>query len=196
MKSPNLSEFNVSEPPISVSPLPPPAQEDPHQHNGYNDYSYLHGAKADKKKDTNPPHHQFVRRSSTNYADALNDKEKATATTLPHHPRHKSGSPEMNLQDLRHDHQMQNTEHTKHKCADMGDYILGKTTTPETQQVEDTDPVTGSQAATTATSTSAIPKTTPAAPTDVPQMQRRKSSFVYEDFKKDMYDRLKMFEKK
>ncbi|CCF57432.1 hypothetical protein KAFR_0C04420 [Kazachstania africana CBS 2517] len=140
----------------------------------------------------------FQRRRSTNYIDALNSKQKRTNSnaekynndiaTKPSHLRRKSS---MSLQDTRHDIQNKETNlkfHQNHKNADMGDYLQhysfrnpsGDTDLPRTMQLSEDDDgrnILGNN-------------------DQRPIFHERRPSFQYEDYKKDIYNRMNIFDTK
>ncbi|CCD26531.1 Igd1p NDAI_0H03580 [Naumovozyma dairenensis CBS 421] len=207
------------------------------------------------------PRKLHIRRHSTNYIDALSNKQgqKESKSQDGNHDNNKRDeqdplspiaispekrqrehdpikkgtrpkqtvSPSMDFQDLRHENQLKssgnansyfldnenensndnvqkysgNDYRTRHKCSDMGDYILGNSkhsneednnvvnANLDQQKPKNSNDGDDDDGQTTLGQDAQIP-VPPAT------LERRRSSFEYEDFKKDIYDRLKMFETK
>lgn len=138
--------------------------------------------------------YRLHRRGSTNYWDDLNRRGRNTNhydARAPPHPKRRSESYGMNAQDAKHDMlEFQNDRgdayNTGHDCIPKGDYLYKDVSNDNRFYFKPsyTDPSFESL------------HHQQGGPFHVPNLERRRSSFEYEDFKKDIYDRLKLFETK
>ncbi|CCK69310.1 Igd1p KNAG_0C01970 [Huiozyma naganishii CBS 8797] len=135
------------------------------------------------------------RRSSTNYEDALNLREAAAANGGDTEIAPEDlGNKGMDLQNAKHDIQRDITQDNETSCfgicerVDMGDKVQhgsrgGNEETMRQEIFTKADYLDKDNERNFCMGTNASPP-----------MFRRKSSFEYEDFKKDMYDRMKLFD--
>lgn len=220
-ETPNVSQFNLSDSSLKGTDLNTDKRSIPRGSANYNytnasRYNY-EGAPAFSDSEVTatarPGGRSFSRRRSTNYVDALNSKIESQRSDedpklSPYELRRKSSSPGMDFQDSKHDievRDMKNDE-SRYRGVDMGDsfnkaksskknpapifkdsYMQEGTTFDGDDERPSVINPTNADYYRTSFSSKGEGK---------PDLTHRKSSFAYEDFKKDIYDRLNMFEKK
>ncbi|CAI4061078.1 hypothetical protein SKDZ_06G0830 [Saccharomyces kudriavzevii ZP591] len=136
----------------------------------------------------------MMRRRSTNYMDALNSREQARegeSSSEEHAPAaERRGSGPMDFQNTIHSMQYRATNDSdlSHVGVDMGDSISH----PPVRSRTSNKPVfKDAYLDSNSGDSTSVPRDS------APQLgTRRKSSFKYEDFKKDIYNQLHMFEDK
>lgn len=222
-ETPNVSQFNLTDSALKGTDLNTDVPSIPRGPPNYNysnasRYNYQGGAAAFSDSDATatarPGGGSFSRRRSTNYIDALNNKIERRRSVedrnlSPYELRRKSSSPGMDFQDSKHDMEVRdikNEDKNNYHGVDMGDSFV------KTKGSKDIPPPifkdSYMQEGNTFSGGDERPSIVNPANADYyrtsfsskgegkPDLTHRKSSFAYEDFKKDIYDRLNMFEKK
>lgn len=163
--------------------------------------------------------HPLQRRASTNYTDALNIREmgKQNRNQLDHPNSyeenrhytpaygHDHGYPtkRMEFQDIKHDRQHWKDYVTQSSSTvDMGDHVQHQSNRHNTQVPEVPPQLNKSDYLDENDRNASLPSNdnnnnkayTTQGRYSKPQLFRRRSSFEYEDFKKDIYDRLRFFD--
>lgn len=192
-ETPDVSEYDLS--------VSRPSGIPGSSYNNYN-YNYTGGTRYGSgfTAGSSLLSHGGPRRRSTNYMDALNQKlgerAKAAKDELPDFARRKSTSPGMDFQDTRHDVEIKSVkgEIDKNSDASMGDSLQEKKKTApplfkDSYMREDgTKPCSVNS-----TNADYYRSSFSSKGNEVPGLERRKSSFAYEDYKKGVYDKMNMF---